>query len=173
VHAKDVPKVEAYNKQVDDIIQPAHEEAKAMNQAMDKPKLEDLFTNHAGTPGIGQGMMIGGAFAAGGSMLYGGAHMMSPNNSEVNNPIKNMVKGAFVGGIAGAAMLASHNFATGKNFVKASKASDANWFMKKAGEHAAGVSSALNTNVTKGALAAGLIAGSGQFDLTRPVNPVY
>ena len=133
----------------------------------------DLFSGAKGVPGIGGAMLTGAGFAGAGSAIYGGAHLASPNNAEVNDPMKNIFKGALVGGIAGAAMLASHNATVGKQFTKAASQTNANWFLKKGVDIAPGVKNAMNSPVAKGAIAAGLIAGSGQFDLTRPVNPVY
>ena len=160
-------------KLFNDAVNSAHGEGLGMNSEITKERgITDLFSSNGKTPGIGRGAMIGGGFALGGSMLYGGAHMASPNNADVNNPLKNVFGGAVAGAAAAGAMMLSHNASLSKNFVKAAKSSDS-WWMAKAYKSAPMVRNALNNNVTKGAIGAGLIAGSGQFDLTRPVNPVY
>lgn len=118
--------------------------------------------------GIGKGAMLGAGLAMGGSMAYSSLHFMSPNNAEANDPIKNILRGGMIGAGVGALAIASHN---APNLVKEFK-NTPSW-LKKASEFSPMVKNVLASKVTQGAIGVGILAGSGQFDLTRPVNPVY
>jgi hypothetical protein len=133
--------------------------------------LFDKMLEHSGMgKSVTKGAMYGGALALGGSAFYGSTKMMAPNNSEVNNPLKNLVKGAMVGVAGGALMAASR----GAGFSGA---------MKMAGEHAASMSKiqygakmvqgVASNRLVQGALAASIVAGSGDVNFTKPLNPVF
>lgn len=143
-----------------------------MGRKSPMPSSWDLFKNAKGIPGIGFGAAIGGGTALAGSMMYGGARFASPNNATVEDPVKNILRGGVIGASASALMLASHNMRAGSNFVKAAKASDSKW-MSWASKQAPTVQNALNNKVTKAAIFAGVVAGSGNLDFTKPVNPVF
>ena len=119
----------------------------------------------------GYGAMFGGAFAVAGSGIYGGTKMVSPNNADVNDPIKNFVKGAMIGVAGGALMAASK----GIGFSNIAKMANPEMTSKLTNvEHGARMVNGIAQNkLVQGALAASIVAGSGNVNFTRPINPVY
>lgn len=112
-----------------------------------------------------------GAVAGAGSLIYGGLKVAAPNNASVNDPIKNMVKGAMVGVAGGALMAASH----GLSASSLTKLANPEALSKLAGvQSAASMTQGFMKNAAVGgAVAAALVAGSGDANFTKPLNPVY
>lgn len=118
---------------------------------------------------IGAGVMGGGA--ALGSAFYGAASVALPNNAEVNNPLKNFTKAVGVG-MAGGALFAASRGLGAEGLSRMVKPESASLFGKiQAGANF--TKGALDNKLVIGAIGAATLAGSGDLNLTKPVNPVY
>lgn len=119
---------------------------------------------------LGGAAIFGGAATAG-SFIYGGVKAVTPNNATVNDPIKNIAKGIGFGVAAGALVAASHGMAA----EGLTKIADKGVISKLTNvQHSAGmVEKTMKSALFGGALAAATVAGSGDVNFTKPLNPVY